>query len=102
MNYVKKLEKHNGVDIGYHNENLHPENGEGRVGKSGINKNFTLVQMIELAYKMEQKPNVLVKAGTNAKWYMKKIEESDDIYNEIEKQSWRDTTRCTMYIIQWE
>ena len=75
MEHISHLQKHKGIDAGIGNE-IHPENGEGRVGKSGINKDFTLIQMIELAYKMEQKPNILIKAGRNAKWYIKKIDRS--------------------------
>lgn len=101
MEHISHLQKHKGIDVGIGNE-IHPENGEGRVGKSGINKDFTLNQMIELAYKMEQKPNILIKAGRNAKWYIKKIDRSV-LKNEIEKtRNWRNVTRCTMWIIEWD
>lgn len=50
---------------------------------------------------MEQKPNILIKAGPNAKWYIKKYDPRV-IEEEIEKQSWRDVSRCTMYIIEWD
>ena len=102
MEHIKQFQKRQGVDVGYNSSNLHPANGEGRVGVRGINKDFTLVQMIELAYKMEQKPNILIKAGPNAKWYIKKFDPSV-IEKEIEKQqSWRDVSRCTMYVIEWD
>ena len=101
MEHISHLQKHKGIDAGIRNE-IHPENGEGRVGKSGINKDFTLNQMIELAYKMEQKPNILIKAGRNAKWYIKKIDRSV-LKKEIEKtRHWRNVTRCTMWIIEWD
>jgi hypothetical protein len=51
---------------------------------------------------MEQKPNILIKAGRNAKWYIKKIDRSV-LKNEIEKtRNWRNVTRCTMWIIEWD
>jgi len=102
MEYVKKYEKRIGVDAGYHTSNIHPTNGEGCVGKNGIDKNYTLEQVMLIAYKMEQKPNVIIKAGPNAKWYIKKfIPELID--NEIENQrKWRDVSRCTMHIIEWD
>ena len=102
MEHVKQFQKRQGVDVGYNSSNLHPVNGEGRVGVSGINKDYTLVQMIDLAYRMDQKPNILIKAGPNAKWYIKKFDPSV-IEEEIEKQqSWRDVSRCTMYVIEWD
>lgn len=101
MEFVKRFEKRQGVDIGYINDNIHPENGDGCVGKAGINKEFSLPQIIELAYSMKEKPNILIKAGPSAKWYLKKFD-TRIIESEIEKQNWRDTSRCTMYIIHWE
>ena len=102
MDNIKQFQKRLGCDVGYNSSNLHPTNGEGRVGVSGIDKNYTLGQILELAYKMEQKPNILIKAGPNAKWYIKKFDPSV-IEEEIEKQnSWRDITRCTMYIVEWD
>ena len=101
MEFIKSFQKRIGVDIGYTNDNLHPINKEGCVGKSGIDKNFTLTQMIELAYSMKEKPNIIIKAGPNAKWYIKKFDVKI-LENEIKKQSWRDTSRCIMYIIEWE
>jgi hypothetical protein len=102
MEHIKQFEKRNGCDVGYHNSNLHPANGEGRVGKAGINKNFTLGQILELAYKMEEKPNIIIKAGPNAKWYIKKFE-TNIIEEEILKQrNWRDISKSTMYIIEWD
>ncbi len=102
MDHIRYFEKRRGVDVGYTESNLHPVNGEGRVGKCGINKDFTLIQMFDLAYRMEERPNIIIKAGPNAKWYLKKFN-TEIIDSEIEKQNrWRDTTRCTMYIINWE
>ena len=92
-----------GTDVYYGNKyNLHPANGEGRVGKSGIDKNLDIDQVIELAYNMPEKPNIIIKAGSNAKWYLKKCPK-DEIEREIEKQkNWRDISKCTMYIIEWD
>jgi hypothetical protein len=102
MERVKQFTKRPGCDVGYHSSNLHPTNGEGRVGVCGIDKNYTLCQMFELMYNMEEKPNILIKAGKNAKWYIKKFDPSV-IEEEIEKQKkWRDISRCIMYIIEWD
>jgi hypothetical protein len=104
MQYIKILERRDGVDAGYHSSNLHPIDKEGCVGKCGINKLYTLDQVIELAYKMEQKPNIIIKGGKNAKWYLKKF--SRDVLEEAiqKEQNWRpnSTRRCTMYIIEWK
>ena len=96
------MQKRIGVDVGYHNNNIYPKDCAYRVGKGGIDKSLTLEKIIELAYKMEEKPNIIIKAGPNAKWYLKKFSK-DVIENEIEKQKkWRDLTHCTMYIIEWD
>lgn len=99
MDYIKKFEKIHGVDIGYNNSILRPLNDVGCIGKNGIDKNYTLEQIIVLAY--EIKANIIVKAGKNAKWYLKKCDR-DIIDAEIQKQNWRDTSRATMWIIEWE
>ena len=99
MENIKFMEKRLSVDVGYHHSNLDPLNNVGRVGKNGIDKNYTLEQMINLAYGI--KANIIVKAGKNAKWYLKRFD-IKNIENEIQKQSWRDTSRCTMWIIHWD
>ena len=101
MEHIKNVQSRKGVDAGYHSSNLHPENREGCVGKNGIDKSYTFEMVLKLAYKMERKPNIIIKPGKNAKWYLKYFQK-DTIEDEIEKQKWRDTTRCTMYIIDWE
>ena len=99
MENIMKLEKRVGCDVFYGNKfNLEPLNGVGRVGKSGIDKSFTLEKLIQLAY--EIKANIIIKGGPNAKWYLKKCN-IEDISMEIENQTWRDTSRCTMWIISW-
>jgi hypothetical protein len=51
---------------------------------------------------MEEKPNIIIKAGTNAKWYIKKFD-TNIIEEEILKQrNWRDISKSTMYIIEWD
>ena len=99
MEYVKALYKHIGVDVGFHGSNLEPLNGKGRIGKAGIDKNYTLEQMVKLAY--EIKANVIVKSGPRAKWYLKRFPVCD-INREIEKQAWRDTSKTIMYVISWD
>ena len=101
MEHVKKIEQRKGVDVGYNGSNIQPIDREGCVGASGIDKSYTLDMVMKLAYKLDNKPNIIIKAGPNAKWYMKKVH-VDEIDNEIEKQKWRDTSRCTMFIIDWD
>ena len=101
MEHVKKIEQRKGVDVGYNGSNIQPIDREGCVGASGIDKSYTLDMVMDLAYKLDNKPNIIIKAGPNAKWYMKKVH-VDEIDNEIEKQKWRDTSRCTMFIIDWD
>jgi hypothetical protein len=87
----KTIEKREGCDVGWHGSNIQPR---------GIDKSYTLDMVINLAYKMDDKPNIIIKAGKNAKWYMKKVP-LHKIDDAIEKQQWRDTSRSTMYIIGW-
>ena len=86
-----------GVDVGYHESSIEPLNSVGRVGKNCIDKTFTLQQVMLLAH--EVNANVIVKAGKNAKWYIKRID-IDYIQRGIEKQQWRDTSRAIMWVIQ--
>tara|TARA_Y100001958_G_C20805360_1_gene266825 strand:+ start:267 stop:578 length:312 start_codon:yes stop_codon:yes gene_type:complete len=102
MEYFRYIEKRIGVDIGYNDRNLHPKNREGCVGKSGLDKTLKLQELLEIAYKMENpRPNIIIKAGKNAKWYLKYCDYSK-IDLEIEKTKWRDTSRATMFIITWD
>ena len=61
MDKIKKFTKHCGCDIGNIKTSLEPLNGVGMVGAEGINKHFTLQQLITLAY--EIKANIIVKSG---------------------------------------
>jgi hypothetical protein len=101
MEHIKNIEKRIGVDVGYHSSNIQPIDKEVCVGKRGINKSLTFEEVLEIAYKIDCKPNIIIKAGKNAKWYLKKCQK-DKIEESIEKQKWRDTSRCIMYIIEWE
>jgi hypothetical protein len=102
MEHITLMEKRIGADLGYHESNLRPANDEGCVGKSGLDKNLSLERILEIAYKMDKKPNVIIKAGPRAKWYLKQCSK-DLIDAEIEKQrSWRDISRGTMWIIDWD
>ena len=101
MENIRRIEKRIGVDIGYHKSNLHTVNGVGRVGKSGIDKNYTLNQVIELVSEMTPRPNIIVKAGKNAKWYLKRFPINDIDVGIETQQQWRDTSRATMWIIEW-
>jgi hypothetical protein len=101
MDSVKRIEKLKGVDAGYKN-NVYPQNGEGRVGREGIDKTFTLAQMIDLAYTITPKPNIIVKPGKNSKWYLKYVP-YEKINIEIDKQkNFRDKTNYALWIIEWD
>lgn len=101
MEHLKSMHKKIGCDVGYHSSNLHPKDREGCVGKQGINKDFTFEQVLALAYKMEEKPNIIIKAGPKAKWYLKKFD-LQTLDEEIEKQKWRNVSRSIMYVIEWD
>ena len=100
MEHFKNIEKRNGCDVGYHGSNIHPIDREGCVGAGGIDKSYTLDMVLDLASRIECKPNIIIKAGKNAKWYIKKVP-PNKIDEAIEKQKWRDISRSTMYIIDW-
>ena len=70
MEHVRKYERrdHALLKMG---EDLHPADGEGRVGIAGIDKTYSLEKVLALAYRMPGKPNIIIKAGRNAKWYIK-------------------------------
>ena len=101
MEKVIRMERRDGVDVGFNSSNLEPLNRVGCVGKSGIDKTYTLEQVIQLAY--EIRANIIVKAGENAKWYLKRCDPTE-IDAKIEKQQrWRNgTKRYKMWIIEWE
>ena len=100
MENIKNITSKEGVDVGYHSSNMHPKNGEGCKGKPGIDNGYTFEEVLKLAYNMEEKPNIIVKAGKNAKGCIKKIE-NDKIEEAMEKQRWRNTRNYKMYIIEW-
>lgn len=100
MEHFRNIERRDGVCVGY-KDDLHPEDGRGRVGKSGFNKTLRLNDIIDIAYSMENpKPNIIVKGGPNAKWYLKYCDENK-IDEKIKKTEWRDNSRCITYIIKW-
>ena len=101
MNFVKLVEKFNGADIGYHESNVYPDNGEGRVGKAGLDKNLSLAEIMDIAHRMENKPNIIIKGGKNAKWYLKRYPK-EKINGGIDKSKWRDTSRCIMWVVEWD
>ena len=94
---MENIQKLQGVDV--RRVDLEPLNGMGRIGVSGIDKNCSLNQLIEFAYGI--KANIIVKAGKNAKWYLKRVPKNE-IVSDLEKQGYRDTSHCTMWIIEWD
>lgn len=101
MELIKNIEKRNGIDVGYNSSNIHPQDREGCVGKQGLDKNLTLEEILRISYKIEERPNIIIKAGKNAKWYLKRCPK-ELIDSEVSKQAWRETNRCVMYIIDWD
>jgi hypothetical protein len=105
MEHFQNIEKRKGCNL-KHGNDLHPENKERRIGKFGFDKTSKLNEMLEIAYKMENpRPNIIIKAGKNAKWYLKycmvnKIEE--EITKNKATNEGTGGNRCTMYIITWE
>ena len=95
---IKYIQRRPGSDVKL--ENLRPVNGEGCVGrKNGIDGRLSLEQVIELASKMVEKPNIIIKGGKKAQWYIKQCP-VDEIEGE-KYGEWKDVSRCTMYIIDW-
>jgi hypothetical protein len=102
MEHIRKRSIRTGVQIGWGAKyNMHPENGEGCVGKGGIDKSYTLDRVIELAYNMSPRPNIIMKAGPNTKWYLK-LFQKEEIDGEIEKAAWAKKVSNVMYIIEWD
>ena len=71
MEHVRNYERRDHAVLKMGND-LRPADGEGCVGKAGIDKSFSLQRIMEIAYKLEPKPNLLIKGGKNAKWYLKR------------------------------
>ena len=101
MEHVALMQKLVGVDVGFHGSCHQPANGEGCVGKRGLDKHLPLERIVEIAYGMQEKPNIIIKAGPRAKWYLKHFP-TDMIEHAIQRQTWRDMSRCKMWIIHWE
>lgn len=98
MEHFKTIEKRLNSDL-KKGSDLHPEDGRGRVGKSGFDKNLKLNDLLEIAYTMNNpRPNIIIKAGKNAKWYLKFC--MTEIIDE--KIASNGPSRCTMFIIQWD
>lgn len=103
MEHITFMQKRIGSDVFYGEKyHLYPVDGEGRVGAEGFNKDLSLSEILEIAYKIQEKPNIIIKAGPRAKWYLKRCPR-ELIDEEIEKQrNWRDISRCTMWVIDWD
>ena len=102
MEHFERIQKNRGCDIGRGND-IHPEDGTGRVGKSGFDKQLQLNDIIEIAYTIKNpRPNIIIKAGENAKWYLKYCDLSQVDEKIQQTKKWRDTSRATMYVIEWE
>jgi hypothetical protein len=104
MEHVRKYEKRNNADLKWGKE-LRPVNGEGCGKSNGIDKTYTFDMVKALAYQMPEKPNIIIKSGKKAMWYIKKCATAE-IDQEIEKMKnscfWPRARRCTMHIIEWD
>jgi len=98
MEHIRSIIRRDATDAGYHSSNIDPLYGVGKVGKRGIDKTFTMARVMELA--REVNANIIIKAGPNAKWYLKRFS-LDSLDREIAKQSWRNTSRSTMWIVEF-
>lgn len=74
-------------------------------GNCGINKLYTFEQVIQVMceFPIEKRPNVAVKAGKKAMWYLKKCpEEEIEVEQEKARRSGNaNLKRCTMFVITW-
>ena len=95
---INYFEKRKGVDVGkIGSSNLsHPDFPD---SKKGYPKIMTLNEILNLAKILDA--NIIIKAGDNAKWYIKKVPK-ENIEEEIEKQKWRNTKTYTMYIVEFQ
>ena len=98
MQHFTNIQKRNNSDVGFIGDAIKPLNNKGCMGKNGIDKNFSLDELIDMAYEVDA--NIIIKSGLNAKWYLKKYP-LHEIDNEISKKSYRDVARTTMWIIEW-
>lgn len=101
--------QHADISIG---NNIRPSQDQGAVGKGGIDKNIPFERVVKIAYETKddsgRRPNVIIKAGINAKWYLKFCPEEklDDRISKwrnsksgIEKKKMK--VPPTLYFIQW-
>ena len=97
LSQLKYFEKRTGVDVGYHDNIQHP-NYPNTSKTIGYPKELSLEVMLKLAKDVDA--NILIKAGKNAKWYIKRYPK-EEINSRIQKQhTWRDTSRCTLYVFE--
>jgi len=99
---VTKMERREGSDLG---QEIYPADGskdaEKCVGARGFLKTLTLDEMIGIASRMEERPNIIVKAGDNAKWYLKRFPK-DGIDAEFEKNRTRQGVKNTkLWVLEW-
>lgn len=101
MEHISSLTRKLSADVGFRGkEDINIEHPF-RVGASGYDKNLNLSQIVEIAYSINPKPNIIVKPGPNRKWYIKNIP-----YNEIEESishanTRRNNEKSTLWIISW-
>jgi len=98
MEHIRSIVRRDATDVGYHESNIRSLNDVGKVGKRGIDKTYSLARVLELAREVDA--NIIIKAGKNAKWYLKRFP-VDDLDREIAKQDWRNTSRCTMWVVEF-
>ena len=99
---LTKMVRREGSDLGHL---IYPADGskdaEKRDGARGFLKTLTLGEMIGIASRMEERPNIIVKAGLNAKWYLKSFPK-ERIDEEFENNRTREGVKnCTLWVWEW-
>ena len=99
--HFKYFEIKEGCDVGFNDNIPHPDYPF--TSKTiGYPKEFTLTKMLKIA--KDVNANILIKAGKNAKWYVKCYPFGEGIQERIDKQkAWRANRvkTCTMYCFEW-
>jgi hypothetical protein len=69
--------------------------------QQSFDKNYTLDEMYQIMWLMEIRPNILVKSGKNAKWYVKWIDPTTIEYRIAKQKKFRNLKGYVMWIIEW-
>lgn len=102
MQHIHTIQQYVGCDVGYNDSTIRPTKSVHNVGCSGLNKHLSFEEVLNIAYTIHHpRPNIIVKAGKNAKWYLKYCPEHQIDMEIVKQKKWRDTSRAKMYAITW-